>query len=107
MVTPEGQSLQQLPHGVTFRDAVTHTDERGSVCEIFDPRWGWHDDPLVFVYMFTIRPGMAKGWNLHKEHEDRYFIVSGDLEVVMYDDRPESPTRGLVSKVVLSEHRRR
>jgi dTDP-4-dehydrorhamnose 3,5-epimerase len=107
MVTPEGQSLQQLPHGVTFRDAVTHTDDRGSVCEIFDPRWGWHDDPLVFVYMFTVRPGVVKGWNLHKEHEDRYLIVSGDLAVVLYDDRPDSPTRGLVSKIVLSEHRRR
>ena len=108
MVTPDGQSLQQVPEGVSFRDAITHTDERGSVCEIFDPRWGWHEDPLRCSSTCSpIRPGMVKGWNLHKEHEDRYFIVSGDLELVLYDDRPESSTRGLVSKIVLSEHRRR
>jgi len=106
-VTPAGERLQQLPDGVTFRDAVTHVDDRGSVCELFDPRWGWTDDPLVFAYVFTLRPGVVKGWGMHLEHEDRYFILYGDLEVVLYDDRPDSPTRGLVAKIYLSEHQRR
>jgi dTDP-4-dehydrorhamnose 3,5-epimerase len=57
--------------------------------------------------MFTLRPGMIKGWGLHKEHEDRYFVLFGELEIVLYDDRPDSPTRGLVASVVLSEYRRR
>ena len=74
---------------------------------MFDPRWQWHTDPLVFVYTFTIRPGMIKGWGVHKEHEDRYFIQFGELEVVLYDDRPDSPTKGLVSKIYLSESQRR
>jgi dTDP-4-dehydrorhamnose 3,5-epimerase len=105
--TPEGELVQKLPAGVTFRDSPTHIDARGSVCELFDPRWGWHEDPLVFSYLFTIRPGMVKGWGLHKEHEDRYFTIFGEMEVVMYDDRPDSLTRGLVASVVLSEYRRR
>ena len=61
-VTPEGEGVQRLPEGVTFRDAVTHVDARGTVTELFDPRWGWHEDPLVFAYAFTIKPGMIKGW---------------------------------------------
>ena len=106
-VTSDGAPVDRLPDGVVLRDAITHVDERGAVCEIFDPRWGWHPDPLVFVYMFTIRPGWAKGWGLHKQHEDRYFLLSGEVEVVMYDDRDGSPTRGLLAKIVLSESRRR
>ena len=106
-VTPQGESIQQLPAGLTFHDVPTHVDERGTVCELFDPRWGWHKDPLVFVYSFTLRPGMIKGWGLHKEHEDRYFILQGEMEVVLYDERPDSPTSGLVAKLVLSEYRRR
>jgi dTDP-4-dehydrorhamnose 3,5-epimerase len=106
-VTPEGAQLAQLPHGVSFRDAITHVDERGTVCEMYDERWDWHPDPLVFAYTFTIRPGMAKGWGLHKRHEDRYFVLLGDLEVVLYDAREDSPTRGLVSKVYLSHLHRR
>jgi dTDP-4-dehydrorhamnose 3,5-epimerase len=57
--------------------------------------------------MFTLRPGRVKGWGMHREHEDRYFILAGEMEVVMYDARDDSPTRGLVSRVVLSEYRRR
>jgi dTDP-4-dehydrorhamnose 3,5-epimerase len=44
---------------------------------------------------------------MHLLHEDRYFILTGDMEVVMYDTRVGSPTHGLVSKVVLAESRRR
>jgi dTDP-4-dehydrorhamnose 3,5-epimerase len=106
-VTPDGESLQPLPAGVRFRDAITHVDDRGTVCEMFDPRWNWHEDPLVFVYTFTIRPGMIKGWGMHKKHEDRYLLLYGEMELVLYDDRAESPTRGLVSKIYLSEFRRR
>lgn len=106
-VTAEGESVQPLPAGVTFHDVITQVDDRGMVCELFDPRWGWHKDPLVFAYTFTIRPGMIKGWGVHREHEDRYFILFGEMETIFYDDRPESPSRGLVARVVLSEYRRR
>jgi dTDP-4-dehydrorhamnose 3,5-epimerase len=105
-VTSQGESLTPLPQGARFRRARTISDDRGTICEMFDPRWGWHDAPLVFVYTFTLRPGKIKGWGLHKEHEDRYFVISGELEVVMYDVREDSPTRGLVSKFVLSEYER-
>ncbi|PJF41016.1 MAG: dTDP-4-dehydrorhamnose 3,5-epimerase [Chloroflexi bacterium] len=106
-VTSSGESLARLPDGVTFYEVPTHVDDRGYVVEMFDERWGWHKDPLVFSYVFTIRPGMVKGWGMHKKHEDRYFILQGEVEVVLYDVRPDSPTHGLVSKVVLSEYNRR
>ncbi|HEY7448173.1 MAG TPA: hypothetical protein VH702_08485 [Vicinamibacterales bacterium] len=106
MATPEGQRVGRLAEGVQVRPLPTLVDLRGSVCELFDPRWGWHHDPLVFVYCFTIRPGVVKGWNLHREHEDRYALIQGELEVVLYDPRPESSTCGEVSKIVLSEHQR-
>ena len=77
------------------------------VCELFDPRWQWHPEPLLFSYCFTIRPGYVKGWNLHERHEDRYALLQGELELVLYDPRPESKTYGEVCKIVLSEHDRK
>jgi dTDP-4-dehydrorhamnose 3,5-epimerase len=106
-VTASGESLAQLPDGVRVRDAITHVDDRGSVCELFDPRWDWHPDPLVFAYMFTLRPGSVKGWGMHQRHADRYSLLYGDLEVVLYDGREDSSTHGLVAKVYLAEHQRR
>jgi dTDP-4-dehydrorhamnose 3,5-epimerase len=101
------ESIVDLPDGASFHDSVRHNDDRGSVTELYDPRWNWHSDPLVFAYMFTIRPGMVKGWGLHKLHEDRYFVVQGELELILYDPRPDSPTRGKISKVYLSAARPR
>ncbi|WP_245409477.1 dTDP-4-dehydrorhamnose 3,5-epimerase family protein [Methyloceanibacter sp. wino2] len=106
MVTPQGASLGKRVHGVNFRDVPTHIDARGSVVEMFDPRWNWHPDPLVFAYSFTIKPGYAKGWNLHKHHEDRYFLLQGEMDLIFYDVRPDSPTLGQVQKITLSEKRR-
>lgn len=61
-MSKEGVRVGGLPAGVSTRQAVLHADERGSLCEIYDPRWGWHPEPMVFTYFFTLRPGKVKGW---------------------------------------------
>jgi dTDP-4-dehydrorhamnose 3,5-epimerase len=106
MVTSAGQRIGRLTDGVEIRPLTTHSDARGSIVELFDPRWGWHPDPIVFGYCFTIRPGVVKGWNLHREHEDRYALLNGTMELVLFDPRPDSPTCGEICKIVLSEHQR-
>ncbi len=102
-----GRVVQSLIEGVSFHEVPTHVDERGLVVEIYDPRWNWHPAPLVFAHCFTIRPGYVKGWGLHKTHEDRYFILHGDMELVLYDPRPGSSTYGDICKITMSETNRR
>ncbi|MEA2218932.1 MAG: dTDP-4-dehydrorhamnose 3,5-epimerase [Solirubrobacteraceae bacterium] len=106
-VTPAGEPIAELVDGMTIREIVTQTDERGTLFELFDPRWDWHPQPLVYAYATTIRPGVTKGWARHSRHDDRYALMFGEMELVCFDDREGSPTRGLVSTIVLSEHRRR
>lgn len=38
MVTPEGKSVASSVEGVSIRDLTTHTDGRGTVTELYDPR---------------------------------------------------------------------
>jgi dTDP-4-dehydrorhamnose 3,5-epimerase len=102
LATPDGRPVRRLTEGLTIRQLPTIPDERGSITELFDARWNWHPDPLVFVYSFTIRPGVVKGWNLHKEHEDRYVVLEGEMELVLFDPRPGSSTVGKVCRIVLS-----
>jgi dTDP-4-dehydrorhamnose 3,5-epimerase len=106
-VTSDGRSLQRMIDGISFREVPTHIDDRGSVFELYDTRWNWHPEPLVSSYCFTMRPGVVKGWSLHKEHEDRYIVLQGVMQVVLYDPRPDSPTCGQVYTTVLSEFNRR
>ena len=105
-VDAQGKNLSPLPYGSQLRELVTHVDDRGSVFEMWADRWEFHPHPIVFVYTFTVRPGIVKGWGMHKLHDDRYCIQFGELEVVLYDGRTDSPTFGLVSRIFLSEYRR-
>lgn len=102
-VNIEGTPLRRLTHGVKIRKLTTHIDSRGTITELFDPRWGFHPDPLVFAYTFTIRPKVVKGWNLHRIHEDRYTILYGEMELILFDPRPESPTYNEICRIILSE----
>jgi dTDP-4-dehydrorhamnose 3,5-epimerase len=43
---------------------------------------------------------------LHREHEDRYTLLQGEMEMVLFDPRPDSSTCGEVCRLVLSEHHR-
>ena len=104
-VTPQGESVKTLPAGVVLRPLIVHPDDRGEVMEMFDPRWDWHPDPIVFTYYFTIRPGWAKGWGMHRIHEDRYCLLRGEARLVLFDAREDSPTHDMISEIFMSEKR--
>lgn len=102
-VNDEGQSVAPLIHGVKIRAAVTIPDERGTVCEIYNPAWDFSDAPLVYIYQITVRPGRIKGWVLHYEQDDRLFVSQGTVRIVLYDNREDSPTYKMVNELFLSE----
>ncbi len=105
-VTQEGELVQELLDGVRIRAATTQLDERGSVCEIYSPDWDFTDEPVVWIYQATIRPGQIKGWVLHLEQDDRLFFSTGDVKVVLYDARPDSPTFGRLNVHTFGEAHR-
>lgn len=105
-VTPDSVPLRRLIEGVKIREARTHVDARGMVVEIFDERWGWHPEPVRSLHCFTLRPGYVKGWGLHKEHEDRYFVVAGEMELVLFDPRPQSSTYGEICRIIMGDSNR-
>jgi dTDP-4-dehydrorhamnose 3,5-epimerase len=104
--TPDGQLVHSLIDGVVVRLATTLPDERGEVCEVYDPAWGLSGEPLVYAYQVTIRPQKVKGWVVHHEQDDRLFCALGVLKIVLYDGRQSSPTYGTINEIVLSERNR-
>jgi len=105
-VTPEGKSIATLIEGVVLRPAITLPDARGEICEIYNPAWGFTDDPVVYVYQATVRPGRIKGWVYHEHQDDRIFVSFGTLKIVLFDLRDGSPTEGLINELCLSERNR-
>lgn len=66
-------------------------DERGLVMHMLradDP----HFECFGEIYFSVIYPGIIKGWHLHSRMTINYAVVDGDIKLVLYDQRPDSPT---------------
>lgn len=105
-VNINGESIQKLIDGVNLRKLNTIADERGSICEVYDLRWGFHDEPLVYVYSVRIRPRQYKGWVCHKYQDDRLFFELGEIKMVLYDGREDSPTYRRLNEFMLGTNNR-
>jgi dTDP-4-dehydrorhamnose 3,5-epimerase len=106
LVTPEGKSVKQRIADLFIHQQPLHEDERGELTEVYNPAWGLHPEPLVYVYQVTIRPGKIKGWVVHEKQDDRIFISQGVMRWALYDNRPHSPTYQLLNVFTFSERNR-
>jgi len=86
--------------GVVVTPLRQFCDERGKVMKMISR------EDSVFrefgeVYFSVAYPGVIKGWHIHKRMTINYAVPSGHIKFVMYDDRQESPTRGLIQELFL------
>jgi len=76
-------------------------DERGKVMHMLRK-----DSPIFSefgeIYFSCTYPGAIKAWHLHKEMTLNYAVIHGSIKCVLFDDRPDSKTRGCVEEYFLS-----
>lgn len=53
------------------------------------------------IYFSCVYPGAIKGWHIHKKMVLNYAVPHGHIKFVLYDDRPDSPTRGELQEVFM------
>ena len=53
------------------------------------------------IYFSCVFPGAIKAWHIHKRMTLNYAVPLGEIRFVLYDDRPDSPTKGEVQEMVL------
>jgi dTDP-4-dehydrorhamnose 3,5-epimerase len=102
-VTPDGLSVAPRIEGLIIRRQAPTEDERGELCEIYNPAWNVHPAPLVYAYHAMIRPGKVKGWVVHRKQDDRIFVCTGVARFGCFDDRPDSPTYRQLNVFTISE----
>ena len=77
-------------------------DERGMVMHMLrrdDP----HFTQFGEIYFLVIYPGIIKGWHLHSRMTINYAVIDGSIKLVLYDQRPDSPTRGWIQDIVFGQ----
>ena len=55
------------------------------------------------IYFSTVHPNKVKGWHLHSKMTLNYAVVLGKIKLVLYDDRPNSNTKGKIQEFFLSQ----
>lgn len=103
-VTRDGKPVLKLIAGVAIYPTVVHADDRGSLTEVHNTAWNVHSEPISHVVRIGIRPGKVKGWSKHIRNDDRTMVMSGEVKVVLYDDRPDSPTYRQINELFLGPH---
>ena len=88
-------------HDIKISHLKIISDDRGSVMHML------RNDSPVFkkfgeVYFSTINYDKIKGWHLHKESYLNYACVSGEVKLVLFDDRKNSPTKNQYQEIILS-----
>lgn len=77
-------------------------DERGAIFHMLR-----RDDPAFEqfgeIYFSFVHPGWVKAWHLHSAMTLNYAVPVGRIHLVLFDDRPASPTRGEVQEIELGE----
>lgn len=75
-------------------------DERGAVYQMLK-RTDAHFVQFGEIYFSTTRKGAVKAWKNHSRVTVSYACVAGSLRMVLYDDRPQSRTRGTITETLL------
>ena len=76
-------------------------DDRGKVMHML------RTDSPVFkkfgeIYFSTIYHQSIKGWHLHKESALNYVCIKGKVKLVLFDDRKESASKGVLQELILT-----
>ena len=99
---PNERAQEVRIDGVVLNQTAIIGDDRGVILELIDARQPYWSDGVPYVYMGTCRPRKAKGWGLHETHTDRYMVLAGEMLLVLFDAREDSPTSGVVQEFFLS-----
>ena len=78
--------------GVIIQPLKIIADELGAVLHMLR-----NDDPVFEkfgeVYFSEIKPGSVKAWKRNKNQTQNLAVPSGEIDLVIYDDRQDSTTR--------------
>lgn len=90
----------KLPSQCVLRNLTTHSDHRGALTEIFRKEWQTGIEPVQWNFVHS-QPNVLRGVHVHVLHTDYLICVGGIMVLALVDVRPESPTHGLSTTVML------
>jgi dTDP-4-dehydrorhamnose 3,5-epimerase len=88
--------------GVLITPLKRICDDRGQVMHMLRAD-DLHFERFGEVYFSMVYPGRIKGWHIHSVMTLNYALVTGRINLVLYDDREDSRTRGKIQELLLDQ----
>ena len=88
-------------HDVIITPLKIIADDRGKVMHML------RNDNKIFkqfgeIYFSTIFYSKIKAWHLHKVTTLNYACVKGKVKLVLFDNRDNSPSKGVIQEITMS-----
>ena len=98
----EDVTIADQIEGVRLQRLHKRADGRGDLTVLFSDLLET-TAPAPHIYWVTAGPGSVRAWVYHKQQFDRLAYTNGDLRVILYDLRPDSPTYGKLNVLDVGE----
>jgi dTDP-4-dehydrorhamnose 3,5-epimerase len=92
LVTPQWEMLREPIEAVHLHEVRHVPRDHGIITEIFRPEWDPTGLPVAQIYQSRLYPGAIGAWSCHMKNVDRLFINQGNVKLVLFDGRENSPT---------------
>ncbi len=86
-------------HGMAVYELGNIITRSGFMTEIFREDWALADFPVRQINWVELNPGAVTDWHRHLRQTDHLLGVNGNVKLALFDDRPDSPTRGVTEIV--------
>ncbi|MCC6377841.1 MAG: dTDP-4-dehydrorhamnose 3,5-epimerase family protein [Burkholderiales bacterium] len=104
-VNPDHSLVRTYIDGVVVHDVRNIVTRNSLTTEAYRNDWPGAAASLAQTIVVDLRQGAVSAWHMHLAQRDHFFVVSGALKAVFYDDREGSPTRGRVDELFLDRAR--
>jgi dTDP-4-dehydrorhamnose 3,5-epimerase len=92
--------------GVVIQDLVAHSDQRGTLTELYREDWRRSPTPLQWNLVRTAA-NTLRGVHVHRGHDDYLIVLDGVMHLGLHDIRPNSSTVGRSMLVELAAESRK
>jgi len=93
--------MRKIIKGVKIIEKKIISDSRGKILHML------RNDDKNFqkfgeIYFSYVKPKKIKAWHIHTKMNLNYVAAYGKIKIVLFDDRKNSPTKGTIQEIFLS-----
>lgn len=103
LVSSSSSEIEIEIEGVSVKILRTNVDERGFFREVARINEEFGAEGFANLRHSELGRGKVRAWQVHSEQVSWHYVATGQVKLVLYDTRPYSATKGLLTEYQLGD----